>query len=178
MNQWIAFAPLECNCTEWKTKGCDCDGVCGEKLVVCRAECKQLGKSHIGCTQQLVKKRFQDHYRGVKNKRQHQDVQSDSFINHFYEITKTTENMPTKDLKTLASYHILWRGDPMTAVKTFGTDRCLLCNQERLNIFKWFRLKPDKIINKCHEIYGVCKHKPKFHRFKTALSSTDESGLF
>ena len=63
----------------------------------------------------------------------------------------------------------------MTAVKTFGKDRCLLCNQERLNIFKWFRLKPDKLINKCHEIYGACKHKPKFHRFKTALSSTDES---
>ncbi len=173
--QSMDFATLECNCRGRKTKGCDYDGVCREKLVVYRAECKQTGKSYIGCTQQAVKKRFQDHYRGVQNKRRQKDLPSDSFINHFYEVTKATKDIETQDMKKLASYHILWRGDPLTAVKTFGTDRCLLCNQERLNIFKWFRLKPDKLINKCHEIYGACKHKPKFHRFQAPTSSTDES---
>ncbi len=173
--QSMDFASLECNCRTRKTTGCDYDGICRDKLVVHRAECKQTGKSYIGCTQQAVKKRFQDHFRGVKTKQQKQELQSDSFIQHFYEITKNRKDMPTEELKTLASYHVIWRGDPLTTVKTFGTDRCLLCTQERLNIFKWFRLKPEKLINKCHEIYGACKHKPKFHRFPTALSSTDES---
>ena len=33
-------------------------------------------------------------------------------------------------------------------------------------------------INKCNEVHGACRHKPKFHRFdqsQTANTSTDES---
>ncbi len=169
----LDFESLPCNCRNNKTSGCDYDGVCREKLVVYRAECKETGKSYIGCTQQSVKK-DQDHYQGLKRKRRQQDLQSDSFIKHFFERTKDVGELPTEDMKKLASYHILWR-DPLSVVKTFGTDRCLLCNHERLNIFKWMRLKPDKLINTCNEIYGACKHKPKFHRFRTTMSSTDES---
>ena len=41
------------------------------------------------------------------------------------------------------------------------------------------KYQPEKIINKCNEVYGACRHKPRFHRFpKQKLpASTDESEM-
>ena len=70
---------------------------------------------------------------------------------------------------------ILWRGNPISMVKTFGTRNCALCNRERLEILKRSRKDPNSTINSCNEIYGACRHKPKFHWYIKQNTSTDES---
>ncbi|CAB9506324.1 unknown protein [Seminavis robusta] len=52
---------------------------------------------------------------------------------------------------------ILWQGNPISTVKTFGTRHCSLCNRERLEILKRSRESPEKLINSCNEIYGACR---------------------
>ena len=49
-----------------------------------------------------------------------------------------------------------------------------------MEILKFSRKHPNKAINKCNEIYGACRHKPRFHRFDrtqtvSANASTVES---
>jgi hypothetical protein len=38
---------------------------------------------------------------------------------------------------------ILWKGNPISVVKTFGKATCVLCNRERLEIIKISRSTPD-----------------------------------
>jgi hypothetical protein len=59
---------------------------------------------------------------------------------------------------------ILWKGDPISVVKTFEKATCALCNRERLEIIKISRSTPDILSNSCSEIHGACQHKPRFHR--------------
>ena len=76
---------------------------------------------------------------------------------------------------------ILWKGNPLSCVKTFGTRGCKLCAKERMAILKLVRLEPDKAINKNNEVYGACRHRPRFHRFcrlaRSVNASTVESEM-
>ena len=63
---------------------------------------------------------------------------------------------------------------PLSIAKSFGESACKLCMQERISILKCHRKKPWNFINKSSEIYGSCRHKPRFHRFTL---STDEASL-
>ncbi len=66
----------------------------------------------------------------------------------------------------------------MSCVQTFGTRKCKLCAKERYEILKLTRNNPRMAINKCNEVHGACRHKPRFHRFdqpQIANTSTDES---
>ena len=69
---------------------------------------------------------------------------------------------------------VIWEGNPISTVKTFGTKNCALCNRERLEIFKASKENPESLINSCNEIHGACRHKPRFHRYKSS-DSTDET---
>ena len=176
------FQSRECNCQQHKSQGCNYNNHCRDTILVYRVQCKTTGKSYIGCTQQHFKKRMQDHIGDVRSIRtgnsRSDKTRSDTYAKHFAAISVNYEDPSPKVIRNMASYHILWKGNPLSTVKTFRTDHCILCNQERLNLFKWFKTKPDKLINACPEIYGVCKHKPKFHRLSTSLSSsTDESSM-
>ena len=92
---------------------------------------------------------------------------------------------PQTDKKKIKDYvrvkiDLLWQGNPMSCVKTFGTRACKLCSKERSAILKLTRKTPHLAINKCNEVYGACRHKPRFHRFNQSQSSdantsTDES---
>jgi hypothetical protein len=74
---------------------------------------------------------------------------------------------------------ILWQGNPLATVKTFGTSACKPCAKERLAILKLTRSTPHLAINKCNEINGACRHNPGFHRFdikeENNTVSTDEA---
>jgi hypothetical protein len=70
---------------------------------------------------------------------------------------------------------ILWQGDPLTSVKTFGSNNCILCNAEKLQIMKGSNAGKNSIINQQNEIYGACRHHARFHRFKNKPPDTDES---
>ena len=66
-------------------------------------------------------------------------------------------------------------------MKTFGKLNCTLCMNERMELIKAKNLekmmKNKKMINSCTEIYGACRHKPKFHRYAISKTSSTDEGL-
>ena len=135
-------------------------------IVVYQANCVVTGMKYIGNTQQQVKSRMQQHKQDTKRLFS-EGKKSDSFASHFAKLIP--EGTTAKDVcgKNLIKYKvdILWQGNPLACVKTFGTSACKLCAKERLAILKITRKTPHLAINKCTEIYGACRHKPAFHRF-------------
>ena len=167
------FATLQCNCRKKTT--CQYDGKCRTPIVVYKATCQKTGKAYIGNTQQFVKKRMQQHVQDVR-KLVISEKNSDSFAAHF--ANQVPQNTEKKAINGYVDFRVelIWKGDPLTCVKTFGTRRCKLCAKERLEIIKMCKFKPNEIINKCNEVYGACRHKPKFHRFdQHPTAGTDES---
>jgi hypothetical protein len=170
------FMPEPCNCK--KESLCRYLGKCRESIVVYQATCLSTGKAYIGNTQQHVKTRMQQHTADTK-KLFTSEKKSDSFAEHFAaQIPKDTK---TPDISKHINFkvEILWKGNPLSCVKTFGTRGCRLCEKERLEILRLVKQQPTKAINKNSEIYGACRHKPKFHKFCRLTSqppaSTDES---
>jgi hypothetical protein len=169
------FQNLPCNCRN--KKACAYGGKCRHSIVVYQATCVQTNKRYIGNTQQHVKTRMQGHVQDVK-KLFINDKKSDSFATHFASLVP--EGTAKKNVKDFVKIKvdILWQGDPLSCVKTFGTKNCKLCSKERYSIIKLTRETPNLAVNKCNEVYGACRHKPRFHRFDhsgNANSSTDES---
>jgi hypothetical protein len=106
------------------------------------------------------------------------DKKSDSFAAHFASLVPTGTVRKEINNFIKVKCEIVWQGNPLNCVKTFGTNGCKLCAKERLEILKLTRFTPDLAINSCNEVYGACRHKPRFHRFDSQLtpaSSTDES---
>ena len=170
------FLTLPCNCR--KKADCIYNGKCRSSIIVYQATCLITGKRYIGNTQQHLKTRMQQHTQDVKNLVK-ADKRSDSFAEHFASLIP--KEMERKEISKAVQLKvdILWKGNPLSCVKTFGTRACKLCSKERLEILKLVRTEPVRAINKNNEIYGACRHKPKFHKFcrlaEPALASTDES---
>ena len=176
----LDFADEPCNCqgVGKNNKICAFGERCRNKIVVYKVTCKKTGKIYIGCTQQNLKNRIQKHIGEAKD-RFFKGKKSDSFAFHF------SQRFPKDAERKGSSKHIpmtidvVWQGNPLACVKHFGTPNCTLCNRERLAIIKLFRedrnKKPEEVkgINLCSEIYGACRHKPRFHRFKTDLPNTN-----
>ena len=80
-----------------------------------------------------------------------------------------------KALRNSYTSNILWQGKAISAVKTFGTKNCSLCNQERLHIFYRSKKSPGTLINFCNEIFGACRHRTRFHRYLKVAPGTDDS---
>ena len=89
----------------------------------------------------------------------------DSYVKYF--ATLFSSKPKPAQLREAAKFQVLWQGNPISTVKTFGSEKCKLCMQERIEILKMWEDEPTKLINSCSEIYGACWHKPKFHRFST-----------
>ena len=91
---------------------------------------------------------------------------------HFASYFKNNEgnNSITKgDVRSITNIEILWQGKPISTVKTFKNLNCSLCTRERLEIYKAMKLNKKNntnfLINTLNELYGGCRHVPKFHRF-------------
>jgi hypothetical protein len=168
------FEPLDCNCRLGPDKKCGYDNVCRKSIVVYIVECKKSAKFYIGNTQQHFKKRMQQHFNDVK--KLHKDGEkSDSYAKHFASQFSDINTLTPELQRNNITCKILWQGNPINVVKTFGTPNCALCNRERLEILKHSRKDPESLINSCNKIYGACRHNPKFHRYKSRYPSTDES---
>ena len=128
---------------------------------------------YIGNTQQHFKNRMQQHFNEVRKLHQLGE-KSDSYAKHFARQLVNFEKVSNTLQRNTIHCSVIWQGNPISAVKTFGTANCALCAKERLEILKLSRYKPHLLINSCNEIYGACRHKPRFHRYTTA-QSTDES---
>ena len=189
----LDFTTRECNCQTKATTGCNYNNHCRQPIVVYEARRNRIipgygPKAYIGVTQQFLKKRMQSHvsetrgyYQYLQNLRG-KPKNTDTFARFFAveAMISGIQNPTTDDIRSLYTLNILWQGDPIRTVKTFGTNHCILCNQERLEIFKRMRTKPNRLINDQDEIFNTCRHKPRFHRFARATqvrSSTDEGSI-
>jgi hypothetical protein len=75
---------------------------------------------------------------------------------------------------------IIWQGNAISCMKSFGKLNCSLCLHVRIKILRTICEEEWKIINNCNEINGACQHKTRFHRFlkeytNVKNTSTDES---
>jgi GIY-YIG catalytic domain len=168
------FETLDCNCRLGAEQKCGYNGFCRKSIIVYKVECKNTSKIYIGNTQQHFKKRMQQHFNDVR-KLHSQGDKSDSYAKHFAEQFLNFESVSPNLQRGSISCSILWQGNPINVVKTFGTTNCALCNKERIEILKQSKKDPKILINSCNEIYGACRHKPRFHRYKSRTPSTDES---
>ena len=115
------------------------------------------------------------HFQDVKRLME-KGVHSDSYARHFAGIWPRGAEIPSPGMqRDLIKCEILWQGNPISAVKTFGKNTCSLCNREQIEIIKISRSIPDILINSCLEIHGMCRHKPRFHRYhKQDYPSADD----
>ena len=163
----------KCNCTGNKGQ-CNYDEICRNRIVVYRAKCLITSKYYVGNTQQFIKNRFSGHFDDVQ--RLHtKNIKSDSYAKHFACQLQNFEKLPPKFQRKHISLEILWQGNPISAVKTFKTPHCVLCNRERLEILKMSKKTPHLLINSCNEIFGGCRHNPLFHRYGNKKTSADDS---
>ena len=97
---------------------------------------------------------------------------SDSFAKHFashFNNDDDEDGITRGDVRNIPNTEILWQGNPISSVKTFKNLNCSLCTRERLEIYK--AMKSDKknntnfLINSLNELYGGCRHIPRFHGF-------------
>jgi hypothetical protein len=160
------FKVRDCNCRGGKGPGkCQYGGFCRMPIVIYKITCTMTNKVYIGNTQQHFKMRMKGHFQDVK-KLMEKGVHSDSYARHFAGIWPRGAAAPSPGMqRDLIKCDILWQGNPISVVKTFGKSTCALCNRERMEIIKLSRSIPDKLINSCSEIHGACRHKPKFHRY-------------
>ena len=147
-------------------------------MVIYQVECLVTGKFYIGNTQQSVKDRMKGHFHDVQMLIAKMKMRSDSYAKQFaVQFTDLAEG----EVPSLAQQRekilitILWQGNPISMSKTFGARKCVLCNKERLEIFKCSIEKPDSLINICDKIYGAYRHNPMFHRYVNQPPSTDDS---
>ena len=172
----LDFDTLACNCNTRNTTGCAYNNVCRQTIGVYQIECNLTGKLYIGCTQTILKKRMKQHFVDAK-KLHEKGLSSSSYARHFaYHLQRFPIINPALQ-RSISTYSFLWQGKPLSTVKTFATPTCILCNKERLEIFKLSRTKPHLMMNSCNELFGACRHKPHFHRYrdKPPGPSTDES---
>ena len=141
--------------------------MCRHQCIVYKVQDRTSQKFYIGSTQQHFKTRMRQHFKDVRDY-QRTGQTSSTYARHFaYQLQNFRK--PSNQLqRNTTLYSKIWQANPLTCVPTFGTNRCLLCNQEKLAIFNAYRKDPRRLINKKNEITAKCRHKPKFHRFVQA----------
>jgi hypothetical protein len=110
---------------------CQHGKVCRVPTVVYKAKCKTSGNIYIlGNTQQYFKNRMRGHFQDVKQLVE-KNVYSDSYAIFLGGQVPKGARAPTPGMqRDLISCSIIWKGDPLTAVKSFGRKACKLCNRE------------------------------------------------
>jgi hypothetical protein len=106
-------------------------------------------------------------------------IKSDSFTSHFANHCKRETKPTNDDLRRMMKVKIIWQGNTISCMKSFGKLYCSLCMHKRIEILCMIHQEEWKIINNCNEIYGACQHKTRFHRFlkehtNVKHTSTDE----
>ena len=75
----------------------------------------------------------------------------DSFAKHFSKHFRNdglnkNDQISSKDVREITRVSILWQGNPISSMKTFGKINCNLCMMERLEIIK--AMREDKLKEK------------------------------
>ena len=156
------FMERDCNCNK-STKNekglCIYNGQCRKSVVVYKATCLSCSMVYIGNTQQKLKSRMDQHLGDVV-KLVNKDEKSDSFASHFASHCEGDNDKETKlkrkDVRSKVKVEIIWQGDAISCMKSFGQLNCSLCMRERLEILKMSKQDPENLINSKSEIYGAC----------------------
>ena len=156
--------PCDCRPCTKRHGFCAYNNQCKVPCVVYKATCLKTGAVYIGNTQQFFKERMNGHYQDVRSLVRH-NVLSDSFARSFARHFKPKSQIKADEVRKLVNMRVLWEGNPVTLSKSFAKSTCRLCMKERMTIFAMSRDKNVCLINSFSEIYGACRHKPKFHRF-------------
>ena len=116
---------------------------------------------YVKNTQDTQKKKEQ-HFQDVAQKVQY-DKCFDTFAAHF---AHHFDQKPTpQQCHEIMKFEILSKVNPIGSMKTWSKDSCTLCMKEILEIVGRSRRRYGKLIDACSEIYGACRHNPRFHRF-------------
>ena len=68
-------------------------------------------------------------------------------------------------MKKLVRHEVLWEGNPLSCVKTYGTKQCTLCAEEKYAIWSETGRNFKYCLNKRKEIFSKCAHNVYFHHF-------------
>ena len=176
-----SFKIENCNCSREngeEVATCKYNDVCRVPMCIYKAKCITSGRYYIGSTQNTIKKRFAGHLAEVKAAVEGGEC-SDTYAMYFSKHWRNIGVVPTRAMqRKRGRFEVLWNGNPISIMKTFQSNKCILCSKERVEILKHIWKDPKNVINQRNEIYGACKHKPHFHWFQkletAALYSTDE----
>ena len=116
------------------------------------------------------KKRMEQHFQDVAQKVVN-NKNLDSFAAHF--AKHFTQKPSPQECRKIMSFDILSTVNPIGSMKTWGKSSCTLCMKERIEIIDNSRRKYSQINNACSEVYGSCRHIPRFHRFTQHWWSSD-----
>ena len=175
------FENLPCNCiTKCKINGkCIFNGQCRQSVVVYEATCNFCTHQYVGNTQQFLKDRMYGHFQDVRSIVRGRP-KSDTFASHMaahFEDVENKKSFTSTMIRPHVTTRILWQGNAINCNKSFATLRCTLCMQERLEILRRSTSKNQKkLMNSRSEIYGACRHVPRFHRYrvpKTTVCADD-----
>ena len=166
---------------------CVFGGNCRKSIVIYRCTCK-CGAYYIGNTQNYVKQRMTGHFaetRNLVNKGGASDTFAKHFATHFNKcdgINKRSKPpINANHIRRLCKIDILWQGNPISCMKSFGKLNCSLCMNERLQILKAQKSekfsKTKKLINSSRELCGACRHKSKFRRYRFRDPPSTDEGL-
>ena len=152
---------------------CPWDRCCRTKVIVYRINCKICDKYYIGSLQNAYKQRTQMHIQNIRDafmKGKTSSTLANHITKHLYALRAREEinvdNNLTAQIRNLMEFKVLWTGNPISTVNTFGSDKCELCMEERLILTsELLHSKGKKCLNRANEIFGPCRHKPKFHRY-------------
>ena len=158
------FMPEKCNCNAAsKVNGCCIfGGKCRRKCVIYCVTCKVCSKAYIGSTQNNTKSRIGSHNQEVRRKA-NCGIRSDSYASHFASHT-IPGSTTVKHVREIIDVEILWEGNPISVSKSFGKESCSLCMKERILILRANQKDKNLVINTNNEMYGACRHRPRFHR--------------
>ena len=143
----LDFDTLPCNCNI-RTKindECPYNNLCRHSIVVYKATCRTTQKFYIGCTQQKLKARFNQHFNETVNAA-NKGLSSDTFAKHFAKQATNEGKTTVKHIRDNTSFEILWQGNPLSSSKSFGKLNCNLCMKERLEILKAMKQQPKRLI--------------------------------
>ena len=173
--QSLDYMTRECNCKPGSQEPCPYDNICRERIIVYQMQHRHTGHCYIGSTSCTAKSRFQQH--NSQTVRCHETGQRSTSVAKFFAATLMNWRPGTVSARLVRNqtkYSILWQGNPLSTVQTFGTPSCKLCSKERLEIYKRARFKRATLINERTNLFEACNHKPSFHRYKVD-ECTDET---
>ncbi len=156
--------PCNCNCASKIDGKCAYNGECRKMCVIYKATCKICDKSYIGKHNKNLRIIYGPASYDVK-KLVTKGTKLDSFASHFTHHCKKEVKPTSNELRKMMKVKIVWQGNMVSCMKSFGKLNCSLCMQERIKILCTIHQEEWKIINHCNEIYGACQHKMRFHRF-------------